>query len=1298
MLERSLHNHPDAPTLHNGSWRFNIASPLTQNPQGKHHPFVQRCQEQDDGPRTARWFCLQVATANVLTLFPGQDFASSFFSARAEALAAQWHEGGVHFVGLQETRSRFAGHARLGNFHVLSAAATAKGVGGTQLWVRRQFCDGDQQLAIEESHLYIVHASARRLVVKLNHPCMKLLIVVLHAPVTDDESDLETFWRATSNAIPSRFASWRWIVLADANSRLGSVTSEAVGDVDPEEENAKGSAFHQWLLQHSLLAPQTMPEFHRGTSSTWTHPAGTTGRIDYVVVSEDCRVEGLSTWVDHDIDLTVHKEDHVCVRATIPLLVYGSNKKRRRTSHHDSASPADISWSVDVHTHAAILQHRMQCAQKPAPVLRKQHLTHDTIQLIQAKRFHYKRLCQVRRALRLGLLRQMFEGWRLSRCDAVNVRPWIVQCDHAVAIHMSAYMDLAPRVVQAVRADDQIFYENLAQEAGRADCKGPRHLWAAIRHVLPKWKHKRTSNLRCTGPTIEDKFAHYNKLEAGLQVEYEHLLAHCNLAQRDRLHDAPLAIQLRDLPTRGHIELLMARQKEGKAPGLDLVLPSTLKKCGPAMSDEVTMLFMKMWLTGAEPFQFKGGLIHTIGKKVQSTRIADMRGIALLDSLGKLGHAVLRAQMMPALTAIKAPLQLGGFANQSTLFATHYLRAFTQLAADHKISSAILYIDIKSAFHSMLRELVFDMQHPFPKKLQEILHAQGSTLSDIQARIATENTLSGIMPSSTARLLADAHHCTWYTVASADEMQHTIRGSRPGSPLADAAYNALMARLIGELQPLLFEHAPLIAAFTHLQLRAPIVAWVDDIAIPVATLKAQDLTSCLTWTLQQVRKLCLTYGLTLNLKPTKTETVVAFRGDGAPACRQDLQVLCQGHIHRFDDGQTLRAVPQYEHLGAIFTAEGRIDAELKHRLARAIQAHHQIRRPILKNRHLSCSTRLRLLECLIAPILFHGAGNWPLLTQRQLQKLHAVYLKWIRTIVANGCWTENMLTDNHLLMVWGLPSISLRLAKARLLYAFQLVRHGPTDIIDMVTSVHKNPQSWFPALRRALQWLSSRRPDLFDWDPLVATPTCIFDWIRDHLESGPRLVRKAYHSDLQQFRLIGRAAQRHLELANCFRDGSVATPPAPAHLPSALPHECRLCAATFHSLHRLHVHQWLAHEVISPERAMMSTTICPACHKCFWSAQRLQQHLRYSRRHPQGCYAQLTWRCAPWNDVPNIDEENLQTTFLRQPATAVDHVPSRFEVEIASRDDADRCLQQQWQQENLPLILVRWNRWFRSLT
>ena len=68
-----------------------------------------------------------------------------------------------------------------------------------------------------------------------------------------------------------------------------------------------------------------------------------------------------------------------------------------------------------------------------------------------------------------------------------------------------------------------------------------------------------------------------------------------------------------------------------------------------------------MWLTGAEPVQFKGGLIHTISKKQKSNKITDMRGIALLDGVAKLSHAMLRQQYIPHLSRWSAPLQLGGF-------------------------------------------------------------------------------------------------------------------------------------------------------------------------------------------------------------------------------------------------------------------------------------------------------------------------------------------------------------------------------------------------------------------------------------------------------------------------------------------------------------------------------------------------------------------------------------------------------------------------------------------------------------
>eukprot|EP00974_Lingulodinium_polyedra_P070319 6804991-Lingulodinium_polyedra.AAC.1 len=50
------------------------------------------------------------------------------------------------------------------------------------------------------------------------------------------------------------------VVLMDANARLGSVQSEAVGPHAPEEENEPGAALHACLQARGLFIPQTFPQ------------------------------------------------------------------------------------------------------------------------------------------------------------------------------------------------------------------------------------------------------------------------------------------------------------------------------------------------------------------------------------------------------------------------------------------------------------------------------------------------------------------------------------------------------------------------------------------------------------------------------------------------------------------------------------------------------------------------------------------------------------------------------------------------------------------------------------------------------------------------------------------------------------------------------------------------------------------------------------------------------------------------------------------------------------------------------
>ena len=130
LLEYALQHRPGAPRVDLLGFHFRLDHPFEQQPHARAHPLLQRQRDAVAGPRTASTFTLRCSTANVLTLQSGG------LGARAEHLASQFLQAGVHCIGLQETRSRLSGHHFFDEFHVLSAPS-ARGVGGVQFWIRR---------------------------------------------------------------------------------------------------------------------------------------------------------------------------------------------------------------------------------------------------------------------------------------------------------------------------------------------------------------------------------------------------------------------------------------------------------------------------------------------------------------------------------------------------------------------------------------------------------------------------------------------------------------------------------------------------------------------------------------------------------------------------------------------------------------------------------------------------------------------------------------------------------------------------------------------------------------------------------------------------------------------------------------------------------------------------------------------------------------------------------------------------------------------------------------------------------
>ena len=948
------------------------------------------------------------ATANVLSLFACNQRHGAYVSSRQEALLRDCRDKGLHCIGLQETRSRLDGCADSEFFHILSAPATSQGVGGIQLWLAKQIPCAQHTVHLAAADLRILHSNAQRMVVRIDSHSLKLLILVLHAPSSDDASALQRYWRATTAAIPSRYHSWNWIILADANARVGQFPSNSIGNAGAQDDNAAGTEFHHWLLQHSLWIPQTFPEHHHDDiHTTWIHGTGAEARLDYIALSTNLRDPRISTHIG-EVDLAIRQTDHRMVSMVLPMTIWPRKHPRHRPRKPSATmtptieAPPTIEWNVDVHTHARKLQ-RWAASTMPEPPKRqkrKTHLREETWANIQLKKFHYQRMRQIRQVHRAGILREIFNAWRHPMDAAHPRRPWLQLCDRQFAVHQSRHQVLCHEVALQVKADDAAFYAAFAaKHGGIAADEGLTGLWRSLRPILPRQLAKRKNNSRCRGPDVHELADHYCRLECGLPTTYPSLLEQCHSRQRDSQEEAPLTINLHDIPSIMNMERIALSTKKGKAPGLDTVTINHLQCLVERHASAFFELYLKAWILAAEPLSFKGGYLASIAKKQGVLQAAAMRGIMLLDTTGKVYHAMVRAQLLQWAAPRRCPAQFGGFKGQQCSFASLLLRGYCNRIAAAHMSNSVLFVDVRSAFHCLLRQHLFNGNN-LPAELNNLLQAEGLN-PELLNDLACEHSQWFLhdAPPSLARVANDAHINTWYTLPGAGGCYETLRGSRPGSPLADLVYNTLTTSIMKELQPQLDAIPGIQAAAAHLGMSPPLTAWVDDLAVVIPCMTADDLIPTTTQAVLLVQETFNKYGLSLNFSAGKTEVLAQFRGKRSVAHRREhfidnCRLLDIGHDHH------VRIVTHYQHLGATFAHNLSLVAEIKHRLNKATNAFRSMRR-VLLNRQIAAEIRLQLLEALVFPVLLYGAGSWHLVPGRLYATVQHAMIGWQRRITGD---------------------------------------------------------------------------------------------------------------------------------------------------------------------------------------------------------------------------------------------------------------------------------------------------------
>ena len=214
------------------------------------------------------------------------------------------------------------------------------------------------------------------------------------------------------------------LLFADANGRLGSVQSEAVGPVDADEEDAAGAALRGLAEDFDLALPATREDCvlageQRGW--TWQSTAGRQHRIDFIGIP--------TSWVDAAHGAAVMPlaisidtfQDHRPVTVTVQLSCAKRAKRpapwfSKATLRSPEGKAAlelawwsvpslPLRWGVDVQAWAFAKLHRLMLAHfcpptKSEPV--QQWLTGETWWLVE---FRQRLSCQFHREGRL--LRRM---------------------------------------------------------------------------------------------------------------------------------------------------------------------------------------------------------------------------------------------------------------------------------------------------------------------------------------------------------------------------------------------------------------------------------------------------------------------------------------------------------------------------------------------------------------------------------------------------------------------------------------------------------------------------------------------------------------------------------------------------------------------------------------------------------------------------------------------------------------------------------------------------------------------------
>ena len=1209
------------------------------------------------------WRALRIATANVQSLeCPALRAGVQGYEGRVGFIREQMFHRGFHVVAIQEARSERAETFLSAQYLRLCGGRTDTGQLGIELWFLRQ--PGQDGIHFTPEQVTVTHYSPRCLCVGVRSRFVQALFAAIHAPVFSDPSrdswwaELRDTLRRTANGLPV-------FVVGDWNTRFADGRTGRVGDlVFPSKYPV---SCHTWatLEDLDLWLPSTYFACHTGPSDTWYAPGGTaSARLDYVGVPTSCVVgpEGSSVLVD--VDLGHSSIDHLPVglEVWVPMLrgclsrpappqfdrlAMSTPSGQLRLNAICERAPV-VAWDTDASEHYLQLE-RYLCAELqhafPARRRRRQEsfLSDSTWVLRDHRTWLRRKACRFRQLCRCpdawAALCALRRGCGLNRAYVALVALLCGGARDADPM-MQALRATRTELRRSLRGDKRRWIASVAREA----------VWAPTRDVVARLRpllqpggklqrHRRalpavrleSGTLACTEQEALDRWVrHFAANEGGSR------LTPADLVQRLRTAAPPgdcepFEVDVGSIPSRCHLECVMVSQTSGKAAGPDCIPAEVVKHAAGTLSRAIFPLWLKLVLRADEALQFKGGILHQAWKgKGSPSDCASYRALLVSSNVGKVLHGALRAQCVPSLCRVAAPLQVGGLPRFPVLFPAHMTRTFQNW--QRSASYAILFLDLREAFYRVCRPMLGDndLSEDALAAIFQRLGLPADVFRHFRDRLLADSLpAAASAPEWLQRALCTVLSHTWFRMQSQTDIVATSQGSRPGDNLADVLFFYVFSAVLREVR----EAAALEGLLTTvpwcedmrgsvcpvpadaLSERLPLhdVAWMDDLSLLLSAHCASAIIPAVTRVSGLLIDCCLRHGLLPNLDKGKTEVLVSLKGPAAKVTRASLLSDACPSIPTSSchwPHARLLVVPVYKHLGGMIHHRGGLRVEIRTRVGHAWSSFRKHWPRLFSQTHVPLADKVPLFQSLVLSCLFYGIGTWTDVGHRVVAPLVRCYQTMCRSLLRKHFRGDVLrLSDERVRALVQVPSVAVWFHFHRLSYLASFVR---VDVTEAWALVHAE-QCWLRDVRSSLAWLFGLvggRDTEVQWQQvwpvwrelMVHKPAVWKGLLRKALQRALRT--EILEESWQQCR--GSLA-RYLMQTGAYVQGFCDVDQAGGHF-------CGPCGRRFATRQQWAVHAFRSHGIVKATRRLTSATQCPCCLKQYPSNIALCSHLNYSQR------------------------------------------------------------------------------------